>query len=134
MSKSAPDASSRILLTDLPDTITAKIRVAVTDSVSGITYDPVARPGTANLLTILAACTEETPEDVALRYANKNHGHLKKDVVEAVAEKLRPAREEFERIRVDKAYLETVAQDGARRAAERSGKTMKMVREAIGLS
>ncbi|KAF8909181.1 hypothetical protein CPB85DRAFT_1222197 [Mucidula mucida] len=134
MSKSAPDASSRILLTDLPDTIAAKIRVAVTDSVSGITYDPVARPGTANLLTILGACTEETPEDVALRYANKNHGHLKKDVVEAVAEKLRPAREEFERIRVDKAYLETVAQDGARRAAERSGKTMKMVREAIGLS
>ena len=63
MSKSAPDQNSRILLTDPSDRIKAKIRGAVTDSTVGITYDPEGRPGAANLLTILAACTGENVEE-----------------------------------------------------------------------
>ena len=133
MSKSAPDSASRILLTDDASQIAAKIRVAVTDSISGITYDPVDRAGTANLLTILGACTNEKPEDVALRYAGKNHGHLKKDLVEAIEETLKGPRAEFERLRKDEAYLKAIAKDGAEKAGEYSGRTMKRVREAIGL-
>lgn len=59
MSKSAPDASSRILLTDSDDDIARKIKRAVTDSEARIAYDPQSRPGVSNLLAILAALQAE---------------------------------------------------------------------------
>ncbi|KAK0185908.1 hypothetical protein F5146DRAFT_1068421 [Armillaria mellea] len=133
MSKSAPDVSSRILLSDDASQIASKIRVAVTDSIPGITYDPVNRPGTANLLTILAACTNENVADVVLRYQDKNHGHVKRDLTEAVEETLKGPRAEFERLRKDAAYLREVALDGVAKSAERSEAVMREVREAIGL-
>ncbi|KXN93046.1 Tryptophan--tRNA ligase, partial [Leucoagaricus sp. SymC.cos] len=133
MSKSAPDVSSRILLTDSPSQIKAKIRGAVTDSIQGITYDPINRPGTANLLTILAACTNEDAAKVATRYEDQGHGVLKADVAEAVTELLRKPQEEFARIREERVYLVQVADEGARKAKELSNETMRHVRERVGL-
>jgi tryptophanyl-tRNA synthetase len=133
MSKSAPDIRSRILLTDTPSQIQSKIQSAVTDTISGITYDPANRPGTSNLLTILAACTNEQASTVAERYEGQSHSRLKKDVTEAVVELLRKPQEEFERLREGRVYLVQVADDGARRAKELSNETMRHVRERIGL-
>ncbi|THH31872.1 hypothetical protein EUX98_g2310 [Antrodiella citrinella] len=133
MSKSAPDVQSRILLTDTAAQIKSKIRGAVTDSIVGITYDPVSRPGASNLLTILAACTNEEPEEVAKRYVNKGHGDLKADVVDAVEELLRGPRTEFERIKDETAYITEVARAGAAKARERSRLTMQEVRRRVGL-
>ena len=135
MSKSAADPNSRILLTDSYETIVKRIRSAVTDSISGITFDPVERPGTSNLLTILSACTggEEAPTVLAERYAGSNHGLLKKDVAEAVEETLRKPRAEFARLREDRTFLAKVARDGAEKAQEHSDGLMKEVRQRIGL-
>lgn len=133
MSKSALDPNSRILLTDPYETIVKRIRSAVTDSTSGITYDPVERPGTSNLLTILSACTGETPAILAERYAQSNHGALKKDVAEAVEEALRKPRAEFARLCEDKAFLAQVARDGAEKAREHSERTMREVRKRVGV-
>lgn len=133
MSKSSPDIQSRILLTDTASQITSKLRGAITDSIPGITYDPANRPGTSNLLRILAACTEERVEAVALRYQHLGHGQLKGDVAEAVEELLKGPRAEMERIRVDSAYLAVVAEQGAERARERSEVTMREVRRRVGL-
>jgi tryptophanyl-tRNA synthetase len=133
MSKSAADPNSRILLTDSYEIITKRVRGAVTDSVSGITYDPVKRPGTSNLLTILSACTGQAHTVLADRYAESNHGVLKKDVVEAVEEVLRKPRAEFVRLCEDKEFLAQVAQDGAEKAREHSDRTMREVRKRIGL-
>ncbi|KAG6861783.1 hypothetical protein C0995_012287 [Termitomyces sp. Mi166 len=133
MSKSSPDMQSRILLTDSAAQIKAKIRSAVTDSILGITYDPVARPGTSNLLTILAACTEKEVFSIAEIYEGKGHGHLKADVADAVEERIKGPRAEFERIRHEIAYLDEIAQSGAQKAKERSEVTMQAVREMLGL-
>ncbi|KAN0141243.1 hypothetical protein V8E53_000999 [Lactarius tabidus] len=134
MSKSAVDPNSRILLTDSHNTIAKRIRGAVTDSISGITFDPVNRPGTSNLLTILSACTGETPVVLAGRYEGSNHGVLKKDVVEAVEETLRRPRAEFARLSEDQAFLLGVAREGAEKAREYSDRTMREVRRRVGLS
>ena len=134
MSKSAADPNSRILLTDSYETIVKRIRGAVTDSISGITFDPVERPGTSNLLTILSACTGEAPTVLAERYASSNHGLLKKDVAEAVEEALRKPRAEFARLREDRTFLAQVARDGAEKAQEHSDGLMREVRRRIGLS
>ncbi|KAI0255328.1 hypothetical protein BJV78DRAFT_1179212, partial [Lactifluus subvellereus] len=133
MSKSAVDPNSRILLTDSYETIVKRVRSAVTDSVSGITFDPVKRPGTSNLLTILSACTGNAPAVLADRYSASNHGALKQDVMEAV-EALHKPREEFVRLREDKAFLAQVARDGAEKAREHSDRTMKDIRKRVGLS
>lgn len=133
MSKSAPDANSRILLTDSYEEIKAKIRISVTDSIPGITHDPINRPGTSNLLTILSACLGEEVSLTAERYREKNHGVLKADVVEALAEMLKGPRDEILRLRKDEGYLKGVVDEGARKAREISEKTMVEVRAKVGL-
>ncbi|EGN96406.1 hypothetical protein SERLA73DRAFT_186141 [Serpula lacrymans var. lacrymans S7.3] len=134
MSKSSPDIQSRILLTDTGAQIRAKIRGAVTDSIQGVTYDPVNRPGTSNLLTILAACTDREVLDVAKTYQHKGHGQLKTDVADAVEELFKHPRSEFEKIRGEASYLLKIAKDGAERAMTRSERTLLEVRSRIGLS
>jgi tryptophanyl-tRNA synthetase len=67
------------------------------------------------------------------RYAESNHGALKKDVVEAVEEALRKPRAEFARLRGEKTFLEQVARDGAEKAQEHSDRTMRDVRKRVGL-
>ncbi|KAH6919196.1 tryptophanyl-tRNA synthetase [Coprinopsis sp. MPI-PUGE-AT-0042] len=133
MSKSSPDVNSRILLTDSPEKIVSKIRSSVTDSIKGITYDPVERPGISNLLTILSACLGQTPADVAVAYANKTNAELKADVGDAVETLFQGPRAEFERLRNERGYLEQVAKDGAERARALSEETMKQVRSMVGL-
>ncbi|KAI5997248.1 hypothetical protein F5J12DRAFT_339576 [Pisolithus orientalis] len=134
MSKSSPDTASRILLSDAASQIKSKIRAAVTDSIPGITYDPVSRPGTSNLLTILAACTGSNAQDIAGIYTSKGHGQLKNDVADAVEELLKGPRSEFERIRHEKAFLDEVARKGASKAIVYSGATMEDVKRRIGLA
>jgi len=133
MSKSAPDVRSRILFTDTPSQIQAKIRGAVTDSTSSITYDPVNRPGTTNLLNILAACLHKRVEDVAHDYKNSGFKGLKEDVADSVVEFLRIPQEEFSRLRGEQVYLVQVADEGSRRAKELSNETMRHVRDRLGL-
>ncbi|KAI0695106.1 tryptophanyl-tRNA synthetase [Cerioporus squamosus] len=133
MSKSSPDLNSRILLTDGPSKVRAKIKGAVTDSTLGITYDPEARPGAANILTILGACTGEDVETVASRYSDKGHGELKADVADAVEELIKGPRAEFERLRGETAYLASIAEEGAAKARELSAVTLRDVRTRIGL-
>ncbi|PFH53576.1 hypothetical protein AMATHDRAFT_137408 [Amanita thiersii Skay4041] len=133
MSKSSPDVQSRILLTDSASQIRAKIRGAVTDSISGITYDPVARPGTSNLLTILAACSEEDAENVAIQYRTKGHGQLKADVADAVEELIKRPRAELEKLKGSIGYLDQIAQSGAEKAKQRAEATLKEVRSRLGL-
>ncbi|KAF9032978.1 hypothetical protein BJ165DRAFT_1516468 [Panaeolus papilionaceus] len=133
MSKSAPDASSRILLTDTSSQIEKKIKGAATDSIQGISYDPINRPGTSNLISILGACTGESVEQIVPRYEGKGHGHLKKDVAEALENLMKGPRAEFARLQAEQGFLASIAAEGAAKAKERSSKTLKAVREMLGL-
>lgn len=160
MSKSAPHQASRILLTDPTEVIEKKIRSAVTDSERGVTYNPIERPGVANLLTILDACerigshgsmesesenivgnearddgqTSDTRlEALAARFATVSHAELKRSVTEAVEATIAPIRSEYTRVRADESYLRDVAEAGRTRAAEAAEETMWTVREILGV-
>jgi hypothetical protein len=82
----------------------------VTDSTSGITFNPVKLPGTS-LLSILSACTGEAPAVLAERYGTSNHGAPKKGVSDAVSEALCKPRAEFVGLRGEETFLEQVARD-----------------------
>ena len=53
-------------------------------------------------------------------------------VGEAVAEELRPIREEYERLMADKGYLESCYREGAEKARAISQRTLDKVYKKIG--
>jgi tryptophanyl-tRNA synthetase len=137
MSKSAPNPLSRISITDSSKDIEKKIKGAVTDADPNITFDPVARPGVANLLTIWSALDDSgrTPAQLAEMAAAEGWGagKLKGAVAEVVITKLAPVREEYARIVADPGYIRDCAAKGAERARETAEKTMVEVRKVVGL-
>ena len=132
MSKSDPDVRSRILVTDSPDAIAAKIRSAVTDSEAVVAYDIARKPGISNLLDILAVYTGRPVEDLADEYAAAGYGRFKAAVAEAVIEGLTPVRSAYEAL--GNAEAEEIMETGAETARAAVAETMRQIRRLIGLS
>src|SRR3546814_19669829 len=78
---------------DDPKVIEKKFKRAVTDNDAEVRFDTATKPGVSNLLSILAACTGDTPEALAGRYSQ--YGPLKTDAAAAVIELLRPVQERY---------------------------------------
>ena len=132
MSKSDPDVRSRILVTDSPDTIAAKIRSAVTDSEAVVAYDIARKPGISNLLDILAVYTGRPVEDLSSEYAAAGYGRFKEAVAEAVIEGLLPVRSAYESL--GDAEAGEIMEAGAETARAAAAETMSQIRRLIGLS
>ncbi|MBR1407267.1 MAG: tryptophan--tRNA ligase, partial [Clostridia bacterium] len=131
MSKSDAD-DCFISMLDEPDAVRRKIRRAVTDSDGEIRYDPEAKPGVSNLLTILCALTGETTEAAAARLAGKGYGELKAEVTEATVQTLSPIQQDFKRYLSDKAFLEETWRQGAERASRIAERTLSKAMKKIG--
>ncbi|KAG6109788.1 hypothetical protein E4U13_005659 [Claviceps humidiphila] len=136
MSKSDKTARSRVLVTDSPQEIRAKISSAVTDSITGVSYDPLERPGISNLLAILSVFDAEnrTPQQLAEAYSAAHPRHLKETVSEAIIAGLEGVRSRFMKLMdVSNDYLDKVEAEGSRKARQSAEKTMDIVRSATGL-
>ncbi|KAJ3029362.1 UNVERIFIED_CONTAM: Tryptophan--tRNA ligase, mitochondrial [Siphonaria sp. JEL0065] len=142
MSKSDPSDQSRININDTPTEILSKIKKATMDSTRGVSYDPINRPGVANLLRIHAAITalkepgstESTPEGVARAFESYDNAQLKKAVGERVVEGLSGVRERMERLKKESGYVEEVLRKGEEKALVVAEKTMRDVKKVIGLA
>ncbi|KGO59225.1 Ribosomal protein S10 [Penicillium expansum] len=135
MSKSHADEKSRIILTDSPAEIRKKVKVALTDSESSITYDPTRRPGVSNLIEILSHLEGVSCEDIAADFHNASLRSLKEHVADRIAYHLQEIRDRYITIMEDKTgYLESVAEEGAAAARANSRVTMQQIRDAIGLT
>lgn len=142
MSKSNPDSTSRILLTDSDATIEKKIKRAVTDEEQSISYDPQNRPGVSNLLSIISGLQSTlgnptSVEEIA-EMINRDHqgkgSALKSVVTDTVIDCIRPIRDELQRIKADGAYLDEVEKLGREKAQGRAEETMEKVRRLVGLA
>ena len=134
MSKSDRDPNGSVYLREQPDAILRKFKRAVTDCDTErcVRYDPAAKPGVANLMQIYAACTGKNYEEIEREFDGKGYGVFKPAVGEAVADLLRPIREESERLLADKGYLESVYRSGAERASRTAWKTLRKVYKKVG--
>ncbi|OZM73669.1 tryptophan--tRNA ligase [Amycolatopsis antarctica] len=130
MSKSTRDAAGIVFVLDKPDAIERKVRRAVTDGESTVEYAPDTRPGAANLLEILAACKEITPEKAAADCSS--YGALKDAVTEAVVETLRPIRERAGALLDDGGELDRLRRAGADRAIARGEHRLRSALRLIG--
>jgi tryptophanyl-tRNA synthetase len=130
MGKSSASQGGVIQLLDPPDTIARKVRRAVTDTAEDLGYDPVARPGAANLMEILAACTGGA-DPATLRF--DSYAELKAAVIDAVVTALAPIQVRYAELATDPRSLRKLLASGATRARERASATVARARRAIGL-
>jgi tryptophanyl-tRNA synthetase len=123
MSKSRPDAGT-VYLSDDPTLITRKIKRAVTDTDNEIRFDATSKPGVSNLLTIHAAFTERTVDDVEKEFAGLGYGVLKSAVAESVIAFAQPFASRTRQLLDDPAELDRILARGADRARAVAGPTL----------
>jgi len=130
MSKSDENANGSIFLLDDPDTITKKIKRAVTDSGTAITFDD-SRPAITNLLTIYHLISGKTKEQCEAHFEGKGYGDFKSELAEAVVEFLRPFQE---RVRsVSDSDLQNILENGAAKARSVAAATLAETYAKLGL-
>jgi tryptophanyl-tRNA synthetase len=132
MSKSAENPNGSIFLNDDRDTIIRKFKRAVTDSDNKIKYDPEAKAGVSNLLSIYSVFADRTVEEAERQFEGRGYGDFKLAVGEVVADKLAPIQAEQARLLQDKDYLNGVLTAGAENAYKTARKTLSKVYKKIG--
>jgi tryptophanyl-tRNA synthetase len=132
MSTTSSEERGRIYVDDEEKAILKKVKSAVTDSGSEVRRGP-DKPGISNLIDIYSVVRGVTPEDVEREFDGQQYGAFKLAVAEAVAEYLRPVREQYLELRPDESTLEATLQQGAEQARAIASETLRDVRAAMGV-
>ena len=132
MSTTGGTGDGTVFVLDEPEVIRKKFRRAVTDSGSEV-HRAADKPGVTNLIDVLAAIRDITPEAVEAEHAASRYGDFKAAVAEALVEQLEPVRERYAGVRGDEKALEEVFAAGAERARGLAGSTLVDVRDAMGV-
>lgn len=132
MSKSSSSPAGIIDLLEDPARSAKKIRSAVTDTGREIIYDPEGKPGISNLLTIYAALTGRSLDELTAAYQGKGYGDLKKDLAEVVVEFVRPIQDRTRGYLDDPAQLDKMLAIGAEKARAVAAATLATVYDRVG--
>ena len=132
MSKSASSPNGIVELLDDPKVSAKKIRSAVTDTGREVTFDPVAKPGVSNLLTIYAALSGRDVDELVTAYEGKGYGDLKKDLSGVVADFVTPVQARTRAFLDDPAQLDKLLGIGAEKARTVSSVTLRSVYDRVG--
>ncbi len=130
MSKSAASEYNYISLTDDEAIVLKKIKKAVTDSGTDITYSD-DRPGLKNLINIYSLFSGKTPNEIVAMYEGKGFGDFKTELAGVVSRFLTPFQERFAAISDEEVLA--ILEAGAVRARAQAEAKMKQVRERVGL-
>ena len=134
MSKSADSDMSRINLTDDADLIAKKIKKAKTDQ------DPIPdtvdglenRPEVKNLITITAALSEQTIEQILQTHAGQNFGTFKPLLIDLAIAKLAPMTTRMTELMADPTEIDKILQKGNEKAARLAEQTVRETRDIMG--
>lgn len=122
-----------IALSDEPDVIRKKIKKAVTDSGAEIRYAE-DKPAISNLLTIYSEFSHKPIKEIEQKYTNGGYAEFKNDLAEIIIESLKDFREKRKKLLENKDYILQVLRAGQEKAEPRAEKTLKEVKEKIGIS
>ncbi len=132
MSKSSPNPSSYIALTDSPDTIKDKIKRAVTDSGSEIKSGP-EKPAITNLLNIFSGMSGREVAEIEKEFEGKGYGEFKEALTETIIAELAPIQDKFNSLMADRDALRQILADGSAKIAPIAQKTLSDVKSKVGL-
>lgn len=135
MSKSDPSEMSRINLIDDADTIMQKVRKAKTDpeplpsEAAGLS----GRLEALNLVTIFAAMTGQSVDQVLAQHGGQGFGTFKPALGEALVEHLAPIAARLRDLLNDRESIDAILARGAARAREQAAPTLRSAYDALGL-
>jgi tryptophanyl-tRNA synthetase len=132
MSKSASSPNGIIELLDEPARSAKKIKSAVTDTGREILYDEENKPGVSNLLTIYAALTGRTIDELLEQYDGRGYGDLKKDLAEIVVDFVKPLQERTRGYLEDPGHLDKILAIGAEKARAVASVTLATAYQKVG--
>jgi tryptophanyl-tRNA synthetase len=130
MSKSDENVAGSIFLLDDADTVTKKIKRAVTDSGTDIRFDD-ERPAITNLVTIYHLLTGKSNEECEAHFEGKGYGAFKTELADVVVEFLRPFQERVKEY--DDATLDTILTTGSEKARTIARSTLNDVYSKMGI-
>lgn len=133
MSKSDNDRKSFVNLTDSPDEIREKVKKAITDFTSEVTFDLEKRPGVANLLMMHSLVSGQSPQQICENVKHIDTGKYKLIVADNLISYFDPIRKKIKDYSLNKDFLESVLRKGSDKAREFAEQTMKEVKEKVGL-
>jgi tryptophanyl-tRNA synthetase len=119
-------------LLDEPTVNIKKIRSAVTDAEREIRYDPAAKPGVSNLLTILSALGGDPVTTLEQKFAGSGYGDLKSAVADAFVAFATPFRERVLGYLDEPGALEAALRTGADKARVVAADTLAEVYDRVG--
>ncbi len=131
MSKSLPTGC--LFLLDESKVIEKKIKRAVTDSLGEVHFDPVEQPGVSNLLAVIAAMSGSPIAEVTDNFAGGGYGPLKQATIDVVVPFARDFADRVADLMADRAELDRIMDEGARRAREVADVTIVEVYDRVGL-
>ena len=131
MSKSDVELNGSIFLLDHADTVTKKIKRAVTDSGTTVEFDDT-RPAITNLLTIYQLLTDKTSEECVEHFEGKGYGAFKTELAQVVVDFLRPFQERVREF--DDDTLAKILKTGAEKARSIARTTLQDVYSKVGIS
>lgn len=131
MSKSDDNPNACIYILDDTDTIVRKFKRAMTDSDAVVRYAE-GKDGINNLMTIYSVVTGKDFDAIEREFDGKGYGDFKQAVGEAVADHLKPVRENYARYIADKDYLKECYSAGAEAALRISQKTVSKAYRKVG--
>ncbi|MFH8220055.1 tryptophan--tRNA ligase [Streptomyces sp. NPDC018057] len=132
MSKSASTPKGLVNLLDDPRTTAKKVRSAVTDTDTVIRFDPEAKPGVSNLLSIYATLTGTGIPALEEKYEGKGYGALKTDLAEVMVEFVTPFREQTQQYLDDPETLDSILAKGAEKARAVAAETLAHAYDRVG--
>jgi len=132
MSKSSPPGC--VFLLDDNKVAEKKIKSAVTDSDSEVSFDEDMKPGISNLLTLQKAITGKSIDVLESDYAGRGYGDLKKETAEIVLGVIEPIRTRVHELLTDPAELQTLMNKGAQKARDAAAPTLDLVYERVGFT
>lgn len=134
MSKSDPDPSSRINLSDSNDTIIKKIKRATSDTLPfPESLEGFEHPEVRNLISIYRACTDASTESIEQEFGGKGYGVFKGRLGEALVEEISPVRERMYHFLEDHDGLLSILRKGRDQASQQTQSVKKTVYDAMGL-
>ncbi len=133
MSKSEESSCHAIGLLDPPDVIHEKIMRATTDSLREIAFDE-ERPGIYNLLNIYQSFSKSSRAEIEAYFKNKGYADLKKELAEIIIEELKPLQSHYSKLSKDPAHIDSLLAGGAQQARPIAEKTLRIVKEKVGIA
>jgi tryptophanyl-tRNA synthetase len=132
MSTTLGSEQGTLYIRDSEQEMATKIMRAVTDSGTDVVRGP-GKPGISNLIEVMAVLRDTTPDAVEREFADARYGDFKKAVAATVTERLGPIRDRYAELQADRAALEEVLAEGARKAQGIAADTVADVRERMGV-